>query len=645
MNLNTIIYLIPLLPLLGAILNGVRSFSSNHREEGRCEKLTALIAIAGPVIAFILSIYTFIQLQTLPHHQFETKAAFSWMMTSLFQVDFALLVDPLSSVMLLVVTGIGSLIHIYATGYMHKDRSYVRFFAYLNLFLFFMLILILGNNLLALFVGWEGVGLCSYLLIGFWFDDEAKAQCGKKAFIVNRVGDFAFLIGLFFVAYVFHNDSGIAGGAYFNFDFIRENAQLLAPLAFVIGMCFFIGATGKSAQIPLYVWLPDAMAGPTPVSALIHAATMVTAGIYMVARLFFVYELAPLALHIITIVGLATALMAALIAITQTDIKKVLAYSTVSQLGYMFVALGLGVPQVAIFHVITHAFFKACLFLGAGSVIHALHHEQDIRNMGGLLKQLPYTGFAFLISTLAISGFPPLSGFFSKDEILLYAFLNAGPIVYGIALFTAGLTAFYMMRLFVFVFCGEGPRKGSVHHLPYVMKFPVVILAILAAIGGMMGVPAALGGENHLFHWLEYLSAPVSHGDHHTTEYVLMGVSVVWAGLCSGLAYILYSKNLEWTQSIKNRFMGLYHIAKQKFYVDEIYATLFIRPIKLISETFFYKFADRKIIDGLLVHGGGNVALFTARVLRWFQTGFLSHYIKFLWLGLIVVLYLFLRVM
>jgi len=498
--------------------------------------------------------------------------------------------------------------------------------------------LVLGNNLLVLFVGWEGVGLCSYLLIGFWFTDSHKAFCGKKAFVVNRIGDFGFLIGLFLILYAFTSQSQSSDLSFFNYSFMQAHKEIFAPFAVGIALCLFMGAAGKSAQIPLYVWLPDAMAGPTPVSALIHAATMVTAGVYMVARLFFLFELAPFALDVVASIGLATALMAALIAVTQTDIKKVLAYSTVSQLGYMFLALGVGSPQSAIFHVVTHAFFKACLFLCAGSIIHALHDEQDIRKMGGLAKKMPITCLAFLASTLAIAGIPPFAGFFSKDEILWHTYLHAPFFFYVIALITAGLTAFYMFRLFAYVFLGES-RHGSFHAPSRFMTIPVGLLGLLAVVGGFLGVPEAMGGHNAIHHWLVSLSTPILEGaNHRSLELALMGLSTLWAFLVSGLSIGLYWRNLEWATHLKVRFKRSYALLSNKFYVDELYQNLIIRPFYWASNNLFWKVSDEKLVDGILVHGWTDVAGFAARVVSRFQTGVLGHYLVFMWVGLIGVL-------
>ncbi|MBI2339264.1 MAG: NADH-quinone oxidoreductase subunit L [Deltaproteobacteria bacterium] len=643
-----LISLIPALPLVGFLINSMIALAWARRrkpvypEQGRrvSEIVPSIIGCALPIASFVLSAWAFFDLREMEEGaSLSSGSLFTWLSTPLFSVDFAFLVDPLSAVMILVVTGVGSIIHVYSVGYMHKDEGFARYFSYLNLFLFFMLLLVMGDNLLVLFVGWEGVGLCSYLLIGFWFTDPEKATCGKKAFVVNRIGDFGFLIGLFLILFAFQSQ-GQSGEGIFSYSFLTANKEWLAPLATTITLCLFIGATGKSAQIPLYVWLPDAMAGPTPVSALIHAATMVTAGIYMVARLGFLFALAPFTLHVIACIGLATALMAALIGLTQFDIKKVLAYSTVSQLGTMFLALGVGAYSAAIFHLVTHAFFKACLFLSSGSVIHACH-DQDIRNMGGLFKKMPVTGVTFLVATLAIAGIPPLAGFFSKDEILWNTLLYGSWPFYGVALFTAGITAFYMFRLFVYTFLGKTrhPHPDHIHESPRVMTIPLIILAGLAAVGGFLGVPEVLGGGNRFHHWLSgILPVSAGHEGNPALELGLMGLSTVWALVISLLSVGLYSRRLDWPAVLTRRIRFLYELVYQKFKVDEIYDALIVRPIRVISEKLFWKGFDEKLIDGFLVHGWTDTAAFSARLVSRVQTGLVGHYLLYFWVALVVLL-------
>ncbi|HBF11976.1 MAG TPA: NADH-quinone oxidoreductase subunit L [Deltaproteobacteria bacterium] len=646
---NTYLYLIPAFPLLGFVVNALLSMGAARRGKGFPEIISSVVACAMPTLSFGIALWAFCILKGLPENGvLQPEPLFSWISTSLIQIPFSFVFDHLSAVMVLVVTGVGSLIHYYSVGYMKGDVSYSRYLAYLNLFLFFMLLLVLGDNLLVLFVGWEGVGLCSYFLIGFWFTDAEKAKAGKKAFVVNRIGDFGFLVGLFYLVKTCVTQNTGEAPLYLSYSFLISHQEWFLPIATVMTLCFFVGATGKSAQIPLYIWLPDAMAGPTPVSALIHAATMVTAGIYMVARLFFLFHMAPLTLHIIALVGLATAVLAALIAITQYDIKKVLAYSTVSQLGYMFLALGVGAPQAALFHVVTHAFFKACLFLGAGSVIYAMHHEQDIRNMGGLFKKVPVTAFAFLVSTLAIAGIPPFAGFFSKDEILLNVYLHAPLWMYVTSLVAAGLTAFYMFRLFVYVFLGHERKTHNSHdhheehhssQVPWIMDAPVAILGLLAILGGFLGVPEVLHGSNHFHHWLSFLTEGVeAHHVSHSLELTLMAVSTGWALLLSLTSLKLYSANLNWTAPLKNKFAPLYQLMQNKFYVDEVYTFLIVKPLLGISRVVLWKGADQKLIDGVLVHGWSGLSQFGAQALAFLQTGYLGHYLVLLTLGVVVLL-------
>ena len=640
-----LVSLIPAFPLAGFLLNSAIALAWARRRKGGAEIFPSLIGCLLPIASFVLSAWAFLTLRGMEEGvSLSSGPLFNWLSTSLVQVDFAFVIDPLSAVMILVVTGVGSLIHVYSVGYMKKDEGFARYFSYLNLFLFFMLMLVMGDNLLVLFVGWEGVGLCSYLLIGFWFADPQKAACGKKAFVVNRIGDFGFLIGLFSILFAF-GSQGQSFEAFFSYSYLAAHKEMLAPLATVITLCLFVGATGKSAQIPLYVWLPDAMAGPTPVSALIHAATMVTAGIYMVARLGFLFALAPFTLQVIACIGLATALMAALIGLTQFDIKKVLAYSTVSQLGYMFLALGVGAWSAAIFHLVTHAFFKACLFLGSGSVIHACH-DQDIRNMGGLFKKMPVTAATFLVATLAIAGIPPLAGFFSKDEILWNTFLHGSVPFYGIALFTAGVTAFYMFRLFVYTFLGKTrqAQTDSVHESPWVMTIPLIVLAVLAAIGGFLGLPEVLGGSNRFHHWLKgvFPQAPV-HEVNHAVELGLMGLSTVWVLVISLISVWLYSRNLNWPAAITRKcrirlITVFYELVYNKFRVDELYDALVVRPIRVVSEKCLWKVSDEKLVDGFLVHGWTDTAEFSARVLSRIQTGLVGHYLLYLWIALVGLL-------
>lgn len=648
MDRTLYILLIPLFPLVGFVINGLIALQQSRGRGFVSKSVTSVVACAGPLLSFAVVVKTFLFLKAnsdVP--SVAVTSLLDWMVIeNTFTVTFGFVVDHLSVLMLLVVTGVGFLIHLYSTAYMKEDAAYARYMAYINLFLFFMITLVMADSLLLLFVGWEGVGLCSYLLIGFWFGDQEKAQAGKKAFIVNRIGDFGFMIGMFLIValclpFVVNNGDVVYDTRFLNFDYLQANVSILAPYAGLITLLLFFGATGKSAQIPLYVWLPDAMAGPTPVSALIHAATMVTAGIYMIARLHFLFVLAPATMNLIAVVGLATAFFAALIGVTQYDIKKVLAYSTVSQLGYMFLALGVGGFSAAVFHLATHAFFKACLFLGAGSVIHALHHEQDIRHMGGLFKPMRVTSITFLISVFAIAGVPPFSGFFSKDEILYLVFAKAPhPIFYVLALVTAGITAFYMMRLFVYTFCGQTryPHPEKIHESPWNMTLPLVILAVLAAVAGFAGLPHILG-HNWLGDWLQFLGQKTpEHLSGSLQEGHLMAISASWAGFCLLVAFFIYRKNLHFFDSLKKQLVFLYQLVADKFRVDELYTCVVIKPVKWFSDVVLFKVVDRRIIDGFLVEGAGHTSQFLAKGLAVLQSGFIGHYLFYLLIGLFAVL-------
>jgi len=557
------------------------------------------------------------------------------------------MMDHLSVFMAFVVTFVGFLIHVYAVGYMHHDGSFSRFFAYLNLFIFAMLCLILGDSIIMMFLGWEGVGLCSYLLIGFWYTDINNAKAGKKAFIVNRIGDFGFILGIFTIVYCYQL---ALGGTSFVVDFKTMslffskietitffNGLISAPT--LIGLLLFVGAAGKSAQIPLYIWLPDAMAGPTPVSALIHAATMVTAGVYMMCRMSFLYAAAPTALHVIAWIAALTACFAATIAITQNDIKKVLAYSTISQLGYMFAGVASFAFVSGMFHVFTHAFFKALLFLGAGSVIHAVHECQDIRKMGGLRKKLPATYLTFLVATLAISGFPLLSGFFSKDEIIFKTF-EAG--YYGITvvlMLTAVLTAVYMVRLFVLTFLGEfrGGHElyAKVHESPRIMTIPLMILAFFSLFGGLLGIPhySAVG------HFLEPIlinARPMaSEAESSSLELVFSIGSGVLALIAILVGYVVYQKN-KLPGRLAERFKGIYSLSYHKYYIDELYGVIVITPIRWVSE-FFARVTDPKLIDGI-ANGLGKLSQLISDRIRRMQTGVVQHYITVMVVGMMGIL-------
>ncbi|MEP6832499.1 MAG: NADH-quinone oxidoreductase subunit L [Gemmatimonas sp.] len=618
--------MIALLPLIGFLINGTLStaFGGNRSSKS----MVTAVACAFPLLAFLLTVRIFFSLQA-QNYDAIVEHAYQWAQidTSSFNIDFYF--DRLTAIMTLIVTGVGSAIHIYSTGYMKDDKSYGRFMAYLNLFLFFMLLLVLGRSMLVLFVGWEGVGLASYLLIGFWFEDRANAAAGKKAFVTNRIGDAGFLLGMFLL----HKTLGTLDMDVINAAF--NSATLPAVSASLVGILLFIGATGKSAQIPLYVWLPDAMAGPTPVSALIHAATMVTAGVYLTARLSGIYMHAPEASHVIAVIGVATAFFAATIALVQTDIKKVLAYSTVSQLGFMFLALGVGAYGVAIFHVVTHAFFKACLFLGAGSVIHSLSGEQDIRKMGALRKKIPITFFTFAVATIAIAGIPPLAGFWSKDEILWYAYAspNGGsPILWGVAALTALMTAFYMFRLLWLVFFGKSRVDHEVeHHIhesPASMTGVLIVLAVLSAVGGAL----------QLGHYLEpQLPLPLVPESLEHLELTLKIVSIVLAVGGTLLAIFVFGGPPSRAESLAKTFAAPRRLLSGKYFVDELYNNLLAKPLAWISEHIFLGLGDRRLIDGTL-NGIGSFGQFASGVLGKIQNGSLHFYALFVMVGVVSAL-------
>ncbi|MGF7082396.1 NADH-quinone oxidoreductase subunit L [Mucilaginibacter sp. UYCu711] len=621
------IWLIPLLPLAGFVINGL----------GRNILSKAVIGFIGSLLvllSFGLSVAAFCQIKSTG--QAINVDLFNWFSVGSLQVNFSFLVDQLSSIMLLIITGVGFLIHLYSVGYMHDDDGFGKFFAYLNLFVFFMLLLVMGSNYLIMFIGWEGVGLCSYLLIGFWYTNPSYADAAKKAFIMNRIGDLGFLIGIFLI---FNTFGSIAYADVFGKALTTPGAPFV-----LITLLLFVGAVGKSAQLPLFTWLPDAMAGPTPVSALIHAATMVTAGVYMIARSNILFTMAPQTMEVIAIIGLLTAAFAALIALTQTDIKKVLAYSTVSQLGYMFLGLGVGAYTGSFFHVLTHAFFKALLFLGAGSVIHAMGGEQDMRKMGGLSGKIKITFVTMLVGTIAIAGIPPFSGFFSKDEILAAAYAHSVTF-YVIGVITAMLTSFYMFRMMYLTFWGKfrgtHEQEHHLHESPPSMTIPLIVLAILSAVGGMIGVPAVMGGHHELGAYL----APVfeeSHkilGEHelsHNTEWALMGTSVLGALIAMAYAYIKYVKGAHVPVEDTQERGLLANLSYNKFYIDEIYDFLIRKPLDALS-VFFYNVVDKLGIDGL-VNGIGKSAVESGKGLRLLQTGNVGFYIFMMVAGIVAIL-------
>jgi NADH-quinone oxidoreductase subunit L len=651
------LWLIPFFPLVGFIINGLLG-----KKVLKNEKLIGTIGTAAIGLSFVVSCNYFFQLLGDAEKVHEQIIG-SWMAVGNLQIDWGFLLDPLSALMIMVVTGVGSLIHLYSIGYMHGEDGFYRYFAYLNLFCFSMLMLVLGNNALVMFIGWEGVGLCSYLLIGYYFEKKSAGDAAKKAFVVNRVGDFGFLVGLMLLFWTLGSEHGVWT---VRFTEIAKYGHLLGTgslVVTIITLCFFVGATGKSAQIPLYTWLPDAMEGPTPVSALIHAATMVTAGVYMIGRMNGLFAMAPDTMMVIAIVGAATALFAASIGLAQNDIKRVLAYSTVSQLGYMFLAMGVGAFTAGIFHLMTHAFFKACLFLGSGSVIHGMHHAyhhahlhddpQDMRNMGGLRKKMPITFITFLVSTIAISGIPGFSGFFSKDEILWWAFASTrgGWILWLVGAIAAGMTAFYMFRLVFMTFFGEQRTDARAKdHIPesgLTITIPLMVLGVLATLGGFVGVPKLLGDlAGGVPNKIEHFLAPVFehtqelygiHAQHelHHLEVPLMGVSIGIAIVGIFLAWIMYVKRPELPGKFVGAFRWLHKAVFNKWFVDELYDALFVNPTKKLG-TFLWKGFDVKVVDGV-VNGVGYLVRGFSQVLRISQTGQIHSYAMTMVVGMVVL--------
>ncbi|HEY2455922.1 MAG TPA: NADH-quinone oxidoreductase subunit L [Candidatus Acidoferrum sp.] len=687
------LWLIPLFPLMSAAL---MLFFRRLLPKSA----VSFLCVGSVLLSFLFACGAVTQLLSAPaYSRVYQQILFEWITPGIFHAavgmtefvaDWGYLLDPLSCVMVLVVTGVGLLIHIYSIGYMHHEEDYARYFGYLNLFMFAMLTLVLANNLLLLFVGWEGVGLCSYLLIGFYFQRKSACDAGKKAFLVNRIGDAGFLLGIFLIATtlgtVRFTSTGLPDPVTYS-GILQTLAAVIdqhrlaygAPVFTAIALLLFAGATGKSAQLPLYVWLPDAMEGPTPVSALIHAATMVTAGVYMVARMNAIYQVAPLSMDIVAVVGALTAIFAASMAMVQTDIKKVLAYSTISQLGYMFLALGVGAFAAGIFHLMTHAFFKALLFLGAGAVIHALSGEQDLRKMGGLWNTIPRVSRPFMIATFAIAGFPPLAGFFSKDEILSHAFnrsqmMDRFLFLWIIGWITAGLTAFYMFRLFFLAFRGRSriptQIEDHIHQPPQSMTFPLLVLMLLSIAGGWFALPVLWGERNYFAEFLDPVlggiepdTGTVELGRHPLLkEYLLMAASVAIASLGLWLAYRLFLKNPKLHTKVAEAWPRLYRVLTHKYYVDEIYEALFVNRLKDLSVSL--GFLDAKLIDGVAVDGTAALTRFFSRVSMWWdkwivdglvnllakvsngfsvpvrmlQTGMFSTYAAMILLGLVILL-------
>jgi NADH-quinone oxidoreductase subunit L len=593
-------------------------------------------ASSAVFLSFLLSLAAFVHLARLPDAgPGLAKTLLPWISSGSFSSPVAFVFDHLTAVMAIVVTGVGLLIHIYSTAYMAGDRSYARYFAHLNLFTFFMLVLVMASDLVLMFVGWEGVGLCSYLLIGFWFDRPAAAKAGMKAFVVNRVGDAAFIIGILFLL------ANVGGSSFASINEAAAGATLPAGIVTLTAILLFVGATGKSAQIPLYIWLPDAMEGPTPVSALIHAATMVTAGVYMVCRLSGLYAASVPATTVVAWIGAATAIFAATMALVQNDIKKVLAYSTISQIGYMFIGCGVGAYSAGMFHLVTHAFFKSLLFLAAGSVIHALSGEQDMRRMGGLKKHLPVTFPVFLIGALAIAGVPFLSGFFSKDAILTSAFAGGQFALYGLGILGAVLTAFYMFRLVYLTFYGQGRMiREAGHHIhesPRAMTIPLVFLAGFSVLAGYVGLPILFGENADLFgRFLEGSVKTVSHHLPVSTEGLLVVLATAASLLGIALAYVFYRRTPALPGRLASLFPGIHRLLVGKYYIDEVYDAVFVRPLVKGAEKVYARF-DLKIIDGAL-NGSASAAGLAGKGLNFLQSGLVRDYALAFLIGTIIFL-------
>jgi NADH-quinone oxidoreductase subunit L len=625
-NVSQIAWLIPVLPLIGFLILGLGRNNLSKSAAG-------LIGSATVLGSFIVSMLVFFEVKN--GHIFNTHY-FDLINIASLKIGFDFKFDQLSSLFLLIITGVGFLIHVYSTSYMHEEpkKDFAKYFSYLNLFVFSMLLLVLGSNYMIMFIGWEGVGLCSYLLIGYWFRNNEYNNAAKKAFVMNRIGDLGFLLALFWLI-------SRIGTVDYDLTFTAGNlARLSATDITGITLLMFVGATGKSAQIPLYTWLPDAMAGPTPVSALIHAATMVTAGIYMIARSNILFTSAPVTQTVIAVIGTATMILAATIALKQNDIKKVLAYSTVSQLGYMFLALGVGAYTAAVFHVMTHAFFKALLFLGAGSVIHAMGGEQDMRNMGGLKRYMSVTHLTFLLGCLAIAGMPPFSGFFSKDEILASAF-SENKVLWAIGVLGAIMTAFYMFRLYAMTFLGRfrgtEHQQQHLHESPVAITIPLIVLAVLAVIGGWIGIPEIfMQGGHRLQAFLAPVfkmsadKVPLHHLDH-ATEYLLMGISVAVSLVAIMIAWRKFSRYERTTEEPT----GISKVLQSKWYVDEIYNAIIVQPLKSLS-VFFNNVVEKKGIDGI-VNGTGKAVNYGSRQLRWLQSGQVGAYVLLMVLGILAL--------
>jgi len=645
-SIQTLAWAIIGLPLFGAIFNSIIALITG-RQQASYRSLVSFVGVITPFLSFFITISIFLTFISFRDADpaFITGPLFKWAVTNNLHIDIGLKVDQLSIIMALMVSGVGSLIHLYSIGYMRRDEGYARYFAELNLFLFFMLIIVLADNMIFMFVGWEGVGLCSYLLISFWFDEESRAKAGMKAFIINRIGDAFFLAGLFFINTVMKSAGAPVSSGYFNFGLLSSYNAYFVPAATIISLLLFAGAVGKSAQIPLYVWLPDAMVGPTPVSALIHAATMVTAGVYMVVRLNFIFALSPIALNIIAYIGAITAIYAATMGLTQTDIKKILAYSTISQLGLMFLAVGVGAFTAAIFYLIMHAFFKALLFLCAGSVIHATGGEQDIRNLGGLRFRMPLTCWTFVIAAAALAGIAPTAGFFGKDAILWQTFQNERYLLWTMGFITTGITAFYIFRAVGMIFFGDTKIPVNtfkkIHESATSMMAPILVLTFLTVIGGFVGIPYALGGSNIIWDWLSTIIAyeigtPIDETIP-AAETIVMIITLLWSLHFSILGWVIYSQRREWPLHIAHKLGFIYKIVRNQYYIDKIYDYLFVKPVYWISKKILWRSVDEMYIDGMLVNGSARMVGFWANIISIAQTGQIQQYLLYFIIGVVVI--------
>ncbi|MFH1829378.1 MAG: NADH-quinone oxidoreductase subunit L [Pseudomonadota bacterium] len=647
-SLQTLIWLVVAFPLVGAAINGALAIGTARAEGAKFLHFTSFIGCAAPLLSLAAAGILFF---TLTGFEQTTPAAitgplFRWAVLPDLVVDVGLRVDELSLLMMLTVSGVGALIHIYSVGYMWGDDGFVRYFAELNLFMFFMLLLVMADNLVLMFIGWEGVALCSYLLISFWFEGLGSARAGTKAFIVNTVGDAGFLLGMFLIFGVMSAAHAAPESGFFNFETMERYGAYFVPVATAASLLLFTGAVAKSAQIPLYVWLPDAMVGPTPVSALIHAATMVAAGVYMVVRLNYIFALSPIALEIVAVVGASTALVAAMMGLAATDLKKILAYSTISQLGYMFLAVGVGAFSAAIFHLMTHAFFKALLFVAAGSAIKALGGEYDIRKMGGLKKRMPITTWAFVIGAAALAGIAPASGFFSKDAILWQTFERGHGLLWTCGFIGVGLTAFYIFRAAGSVFFGE--PKVSLEKFKKItepcmsMLVPIMILISLAAFAGFVGVSPCLGGEDHIGFWLgglipfEMSRAPTEASC--GTQVVLVVLTLLWSLHFSVLGWLIYAQKRDWPERVAKKLRPLSTLVSHRFYIDEIYDLIVVRPLMWVSKHIVWKGFDSTVVDGIAVEGTSRTIGLMSALVSSAQTGILQHYLLYFLIGAVLII-------